>query len=289
MVVNTTANSFAVHYADINKRFRPFPVFYTKARKNQLVKDRVGANILNKPFFEMLRPQLNDMLLTGAIPRTFETNNDPEILLMDRARLIIERNLAFFGVCPEHYYVPNLEEDQLVDSPRARGRKLYRDWYQLDASSVTVVHRYNDYNELYEDVLNETLTEKFRRARQTPRGAIHFAFPVNLKVNQREILSTTDLHTMLSTFMPKIAVGTQESGLLRHVEFPYVHEEDYARDTANNFALLSLPQWLVPYNPLHIDGVNFEWSDFEHRVIAKTGWKTHKPKDLFKFSVRQDV
>lgn len=290
LAITTLANTLAVVYEDVRARYAPYKIYWTKSRINDLVKQRVGNHPLLSGFFDLLKPQLND-LMQGGMPdaRVINYDNDLDIRRFNAVRKLVRDNIELFGVTRRHYYVPDLKRGQLMPSPQSRGKDLFRDVFVVNQASLRVVHRYASYNALYDDILEEKITSKFNQARETQNGAILFDFPFKLRVSESARVDGLGLVTAPATIRLDIPSGTAESGVQAQVTFTYVQNDQYTRRDANRYALLTMPHFVLPWLPVRIDGKDFNWSDFQHYLRSKTEWRLIDPSTYFDFSRRIDV
>jgi hypothetical protein len=291
VVITELANSLAVHYNDVNARYRKFKIFYTKSKRNDLVKARVKNHPTLSAFFGLLIPQLNDLLDGTNLPTLpiLSLDNDVELQRINAMRIIIKRNLRIFGVAPHHYYVPYLRDDQLQPIPQSRGKDIFTDLFVVEPTALDIVKTYRSYEELYDDVLNEKITPIFQKAGTTPNGAIKFDFPFNFNDSLQNKIENDVLNSLPATFKLDIPSGEQQSGITGTVPFLYVYTNTFLRRDANRFALLGKPKFVIDYLPFYIDDYNINWTDFKQRVIAYNEWKVLQPKSYFTFSRRLDV
>jgi hypothetical protein len=290
-VIVEIANSLAVVYADVNDRYKKFKVYYTKTRKNEIVQARMKNHPTLSGFFNLLKPQLNDLLDGNNMPSiaSLVSENNPEINRLNVIRGLIMRNLRLFGVVEKFFYVPNPTEDMMMESPLSRGKPLFTDLYVLKEGSVEVTKRYTSYEQLRDDVLYENIAAEYKKARGTVRGAIEFSFPMNLGINEKSLITGSELFERETPFMTEITESNSETGLLKVVNFTYVQNDLYRRRTANREAQLEMPRYYISYLPLWIDNYNYTWDMFFHYVRTKTALKVLNPYTYFSFSRRIDV
>jgi hypothetical protein len=290
-VIVEIANSLAVVYADVNDRYKKFKVYYTKSRKNEIVQARMKNHPTLSGFFNLLKPQLNDLLDGNNMPTlsSLVTENNPEINRLTVIRGLIMRNLRLFGVTERFYYVPNPTESMMEPSPLSRGKPLFTDVYVLQTNAVTITKRYKSYEDLRDDVLYEKIAGEYKKARNTLNGAIAFEFPMNLGVNEKSLITGAELFEREAPFTTEITESNSETGLLRVVNFTFVQNDLYRRRTANREAQLEMPRYYIDYLPLWIDNHNYTWDMFFHYIRTKTALKVLNPYTYFSFSRRIDV
>jgi hypothetical protein len=282
---------FALTYHDVRQRYKKYPVHWTPKRINEETQKRVGSHPSLKGFFELTRPQLNDLLKDGGLPSIdlLEMENEPAILRTRDVKRLVMNNLTLFGIAPRHYYVPNIQRKQLMPSPKVRGEDLLRDVYVLKRDSVKIVHTFSNYNEFYEAIVDERLTPILTEARNTENGAILFDFPFHLETDPKVTLSANGMQSNKPTFNVNIPAGEAKSGVQEAITFTYVLNDKEQRRTANEFALLMPTPFLIDYMPLHIDGVNVDWADFQHRIVHKLHWEIVTADKLLRFSRRSGI